>query len=995
MSKKRIMNIVLFVIVVFLGVLYFTNPFRNSDYEQWSNEVGYQAYANAIGVLQGTIDEGRYTYYDYLEEVEIDYNLPSAEGTLTSVQSIERNGYQGTDVGALFNDSPLTYTVDVAEAGYYNIDVDYIVKGQILSNITISVMINGAYQFDDAKTVDVVLLWEDAVSEYALDKYGDETLPPQNKIEEWRTLDLFNNTYTTYEPLLFYFEEGLNQITFENVSSGELYFGDLTVNPPSYIPTYEEYINSNSYQEIDMEPLFINATEYVEKNSSYVRLTSYGNPSVTPFDNVNKKLNIIDGNAWYKAGQEVTYNVVVEESGLYDLTFHYANFKSDFDVFRSIKINGEIPYRELAGYQFNNTGSRYANQTLEQDGESLKVYLEAGPDGNMITVRAEHSELSMYLRDLQLIIDHINQFALDIIKVTGKDIDTNRTWKLTKYIPETESYLNAYNDIIKYMVVQLSEYSDKQDLSATLSYLKRANVEFEQMLEDPDDLPLYLNNLYAGAASTTLLLGNSLTALQNQQFYLDGFYVGSDGDFVDPNAGFFVRIWSAIVGFFNTFNNDKYNIENNDDAVDVWVNRPITYVDIMQKMADSTFSQETGIEVNISVMPDANKLILANSAGNTPDVALGLLSYMPFDMAIRGALVDLSEFPDYWEFADNFAPGALVPYILDDGVYAIPETLEFNALVYRKDVFNSLNLDVPDTWEDVVGILPTLQRYNMNFYYPVSGGTSLKWFYQTAPLIYQYGGSMYSPDGLTTTIDSEKSVEGLTLLGELYTTYSLPEQVPVFYNSFRYNKLPVGIIDFNTYMQLKNAAPELVGQWELAPYPGVYNEETGEVDRWYVGNGTGGIMFENSNLQDESWEFMKWWMSTETQTEFAYTLQSMYGPEFLWLSGNINAVESSPLDNADKAIILEQIKWLRDVPRTPGQYMLERGLSDIWNNVTFDGVPVRVAIDTQVIIIDREIKRKMIEFGYLDNEGNVLKEYTIRDVDWIQEQIDNAKAGDN
>ena len=132
---------------------------------------------------------------------------------------------------------------------------------------------------------------------------------------------------------------------------------------------------------------------------------------------------------------------------------------------------------------------------------------------------------------------------------------------------------------------------------------------------------------------------------------------------------------------------------------------------------------------------------------------------------------------------------------------------------------------------------------------------------------------------------------------------------------------------------------------------------------------------------------MKWWMSTETQTEFAYTLQSMYGPEFLWLSGNLNAVENAPLDNEDKQIILDQIKWLRDVPRTPGQYMLERGLSDIWNSVTFDGVPVRVAIDRQVVIINREITRKMIEFGYLDADGNILKAYTIRDVDWIQEQM--------
>jgi hypothetical protein len=136
-------------------------------------------------------------------------------------------------------------------------------------------------------------------------------------------------------------------------------------------------------------------------------------------------------------------------------------------------------------------------------------------------------------------------------------------------------------------------------------------------------------------------------------------------------------------------------------------------------------------------------------------------------------------------------------------------------------------------------------------------------------------------------------------------------------------------------------------------------------------------------------------MSTETQTTFAYTLQGTYGPEFLWLSGNIEAIKNSPLDNDDKKIILEQISWLRDIPRTPGQYMLERGLSNIWNTVTFDGTPVRVAIDTEVIIINREIRRKMIEFGYLDAEGNILKDYVIRDIDWIQSQMDNAKDGGN
>lgn len=989
--KKRIFRASLLLALVAIIAIFIFQPFRSSDLEAWNEEVSFTEYTIALDILANSVDNPRFTYYDYLESVTIDYTLPSQNAVLLSTPDMDTMGYTGGDVADVSTDKVVEYTVDIAEAGYYNINADYIVAGQILNNVTIAIEINGEYQFDDAKTVDVVLYWRDKSKDFSVDTYGDQSLPQQEKIEEWRELELYNNTYTTNEPLLFYFEEGINTITITNVSSGDLKLGGVTVDPPVYIPTYEEYRTMYS-GEASATSIFINAIDYVEKNSSYVRLLAFGDPSVSPFDTNYKKLNVIDGGAWYKAGQEVTYEVIVEESGLYDLTLHFANYKSDFEVFRSIKIDGEVPYQEFLSYGIPHTPTNWANHTIQDDsGNPYKVYLEAGT--HRITLRAEKAEISRYLRDIQLLIDHINQFALDIIKITGKDIDRDRTWELTKYLPETETYLQAYNAVIKRIVVELSEYSDKEDLSTTLSYLKKATVEFKKMLKDPDELPLYLNNLYSGTQSVTLLLGDSLDNLSNQQLYLDGIYVSNTNEFGPAKAGIFKRMYSSLSGFVNSYVSDKFNIENDPEAIDVWVNRPITYVDIMQKMVDASFTAETGIKVKVSVMPDPNKLILANSAGNTPDVALGLASYMPFDLAIRGALQDLTEFDDYWAYANNFAPGALVPYILEDGVYAIPETLEFNALVYRKDVFNALDLEVPDTWEDVVGILPTLQRYDMNFYYPTSGGTALKWFYQTSPLIFQNGGSLYSEDGLSTTINSEESYQGLKLLGELYTTYSLPEQVPLFYNSFRYNKLPVGILDFNVYMQLKNAAPELVGQWAIAPYPGVYNEETDSVDRWYVGNGTGGVMFSESDHKDDAWEFMKWWMSTETQTEFAYTLQSTYGPEFLWLSGNLNAVENAPLDNDDKQIILDQIKWLRDVPRTPGQYMLERGLSDIWNKVTFDGVPVRVAIDRQVIIINREITRKMIEFGYLDAEGNVIKPYTIRDVDWIEEQMAKGLGG--
>jgi hypothetical protein len=34
----------------------------------------------------------------------------------------------------------------------------------------------------------------------------------------------------------------------------------------------------------------------------------------------------------------------------------------------------------------------------------------------------------------------------------------------------------------------------------------------------------------------------------------------------------------------------------------------------------------------------------------------------------------------------------------------------------------------------------------------------------------------------------------------------------------------------------------------------------------------------------------------------------------------------------------------------------------------------------------------MIEFGYIDEDGKILKEYTVRDIDWIISQIEANKG---
>ncbi|MHB8130784.1 MAG: ABC transporter substrate-binding protein [Mobilitalea sp.] len=219
----------------------------------------------------------------------------------------------------------------------------------------------------------------------------------------------------------------------------------------------------------------------------------------------------------------------------------------------------------------------------------------------------------------------------------------------------------------------------------------------------------------------------------------------------------------------------------------------MTHVDLLQKMADTEFTTKTGIKVKVSVMPDANKLTLAAAAGGTPDAALGLGSHIPFELASRGLLYDLTQFKDFWKVEDRFVPGSSVSYIYNEGIYAIPETLDFHALVYRKDIFNSIGLTPPDTWQEVTDLLPTLQRYGMNFFHNISAGVGYKWYYQTASLIFQNNGKLYTEDGLRTAIDQPNSVKGIQALGDLFIAYSLPKEVVSFFDSFRYGTLPIGV----------------------------------------------------------------------------------------------------------------------------------------------------------------------------------------------------------
>ncbi len=911
--------------------------------------------------------------------------------------------------------------------GLYTLEVEYYLPIDFLSSGLISVYIGNSLQFSSATSMELPLLYEDDVEmkedgnkdfDGYVNKYGDQLAPKTRRYGTWASTVLNTNVKDTAEPALFEINSNTSSIIFRSNSESTIYIRKVTLIPYQPLKNYTTYYSEVNHTQ-GQGTYKLNAIDYAYKNDKAIRLATEMTATVAPFNNYKKLINVLDG--WDLAGQTATWKITVDQAGLYPLTFHYYNGTNEGPVFRTIRINGEIPFEEFKNYRFDNTGSGYANETLNKNGKPLYYYFNANEEYE-ISVTSEKEIFSESYYSLMSIYNDINDFAIEIRKITGAVVDTNRQWRLTTIFPETEDLLQYYKNVIYYEYNRLSQLVDKS--SMILSYFPRMTQLLDSFIKSPNSIPNNLNRFSSGDSCLAKLIADTANMLTATNMTLDMIYLTNDSSKIArANASGWENFKNSISSLFDTFTSDRYKTENDPDQLNVWVNRSLNYIEIMQAMADNDFTKKTGIKVNLRQMPGEQNLILANAANQTPDLALGVTAGLAFEFALRGdAAYPLSDFEDFWDVAANIPAGQFMSSLYQDKIYGLPETSTAQVLYGRSDILevigdNNTELPMPDTWDDLINILPRLQSSGMNFYYPASVSTSLKPLSATVQLILQNGGKLYSDDGFSVDLRTDESVKGLQTLTDLYTIYALPAEVANFFNSFRYGSVPLGVSDISMYISLKYVAPELAGKWKIALPPGVKQNcsiEDGtcedlngdgtpdEVSRWYISNGSTSMIFNKSKKIDEAWEFNKWWMSTDVQIEYADTLQSIYGPSFVWFSANKEAAKELLVDSDVREIMLEAQKWITDLQQLPGQYMIQRGLSDIWNTVVLgksssgtEAVKMSVAnaIDLNKVVIDREIRRKMEEFGFYDTKTNTpIKKYMIRDYQWMLQCIQNKKC---
>lgn len=990
LSLKRIFITVICLSIVSIGVLSFLPKQQLNTYVE----------ANALskkyqGVLSKQYNIPPYTkqYLDdqaqhaKLTQVTDTYQESRLEGDKVDAQHPNFGNLIPQYAGAISyaylvdENHSVSFINNHAEEGLYDIAIDYYELDQTIDETQFSLTINGKAPFYESQSLILPSTWVFESLTFQVDRYKNDIQPTSVKRATWQTMLI--KDYKGLHPDIYQFHlKKDDKITLSFVNSrfliAAVHF--VAVNP---IPSYDDYLKNYKNQPIQDYLIEVSARSIAERSDPSIRLRTEQNPSNMYYDTQYLKLNTIFGDSWQTGGQSISYQVDVAKTGMYQLSFKYRQYLlKELPVFRNIYINGEIPYQQFQAYAFPYTNS-FVNRSMQDEaGKPLYVYLKAG--ANTITLEAVAYPYRDTIETFKYIIDQIQQLSLQIKKYTSGASDRYRDWDVELYFPQAKTDILSWVNLLNVEYNRIATLSDRPHPSEMSNLLVAMN-RLEDMANTINKLPSRMVQFSDGDSSVNHMLGQIANQLMKPNLELERIMV--HGDTALPNAD--VNLWKSMYEgskrFVLSFINNPYSVKKNNEDLTVWVNYPRQYIEIMQNLIDQSYPGQR--KVTLSQMPDQNKLILANTSGQAPDVAIGVDHWIPYEFAIRGASLDLRQFKGYAQLAHVFSKGAMIPNVFEDGVYGIPCTQNFWITYYRKDILDGIGMTtIPSTWDEVVASLPLLQSYGLNYFEPLSQYSGLKPYVATIPFIYQFGGELYSEDGMKAGINGAQTIKGMQLMSELYTHYNVPKYVGNFFNNFRYGTLPIGISDLSTYILLQSAAPELDGLWDVALHPGIYDASQNKILRYASVGAQSNMILSQTQDKEEAWRFLQWWMSTETQSKFAFTLMSTYGKQYFWNTANQEAFATIPMSPKFKQTVMAQWQDAIEAPRIPGSYMVEREISNAWTAIVFNGQNPKRALDEAVRVANREIIYKMGEFGYTD-QGVPIKDYKVPTLDNIDEWL--------
>ena len=898
-------------------------------------------------------------------------------GTEAQVAALHTETVDGVE-NALYtpDGGTISWIVNVGEAGLYSIDIAYYQVEGKATDIERIVKINGEVPFSEARSlvfkkywVDVYNYDEDGNVCFGKDASGNEIRFTKKESPRWSTYSpIDSNGYVNGE-FCFWLDEGENVVSL-TAQREPVILDTVSLHPAKVAISYEEYLakcQAAGYTAPAGDDVAVKIqAEYPAYTSDRtIYAISNRSSSITePQQAGNTVCNCIGGDKWQTVGQWIEWEFDIAESGMYSIDYRYLQSTADgLFTSRTLMLDGEVPFAEAYNLEFM-YGKDFKTIHSTDGTTDFQFYLSAGH--HTLRLRITLGNLGSIIQRLKATMADVNNIYLSILKITGSNPDEYTDYKFYQAIPDKIQLMRASAATIREIVAEFAAMSGMYSSNtATLENVARI---LETMARSEYNIAKNLSSLKDNIGT----FGKWLNDVNNQSLTLDYIYIQPAGSKL-PRAddNFFEAAWFEIKNFVMSFFIDYSYFGSSGEGtafVDVWMITAAVngltagrdQAQIVRQMINESFTPETGINANLKLVANGT-LLPAILSGQGPDVVMTSGQTDVINYAIRGAVKSLNDFPGFEEVTNRFLRTAVDAVTLYGKTYGIPETMNYYMMFYRKDVLADMDLDVPDSWNDLKTINSTLSSQNLLMGIP-SARTDPNGYYT---FLYQMGGELYKEDGQLIAFDENVGLRAFTN----YCSYFTDLSFPVTYDSanrFRTGEMPILIADFITfYNQFTCFATELKGLWGFTIIPGTIQED-GSVNHTAAGSCTAMIMMRDCEDTLSAWEYMKWWTRYDTQGQYSNELVALLGPAGKYSTANVEALYEMPWTSAElkeiKKVINPESPSLKCNEEMPGGYILARNVKfafmKVYNEKTVASETMLDYIDT----INKELTRKRLEF---------------------------------
>lgn len=922
------------------------------------------ANASSNGVSQSkNYDSYIYKYRNERKPmVEIKVDATKGYTFSASEDDVRVDTFEERDGILLPEEGTISYTINVLAEGLYNLKISYLAiyqyQDKIISrsaSIDKGILIDGTLPFSEASNFVLPRLWEDSFSVTSNRTDKNDIKPSQIEKPIWQERLIFDENGYYGDPYFFYLTEGEHTISF--VANREpVVFESFTFcqgyNITSYEEVYEDYQTKNLIK-YDAQTITIQGEEASFKTSpTLAPVEDNSSALLVPYRRFKVSYNTIGGYNWRVVGDAISWTVPEEtKEGLYQLTFKVLqNFSRGMFTSRKLLINGQVPFSEVNVVEFPYDND-WQNITIGNKNSPFWFHLKAN---DVITLEATSGRYSDLIREIDQLIYDFNLLYREIVMITGVAPVSTLDYLLARRIDNLFERIDEAKLSLERVIKGVEDIAGRGE---RIGPLERMLVSLKRFAKGEHEIVRGLSSFKENISS----LGTWTTTIKEQPLSIDQFYLhAKDTKLPKAHSNFFQKIWHEIILFFGSFFIDQSlssGVTGTGKTITVWISSGRDQANVVRQLIDQTFTPTYNINVDLKLV-NGGVLLPATISGNGPDVAMGVGQDTPVNWGVRNAMYDLTKFSDFDQVASQFYDSALLPLSYGNAVYGLPEQQNFLVMFYRTDILEQIGItQLPKTWDEVISLIPTLQQRNLEFYLPnVAGGLN--------PILYalikQNGGSLYTNDFKESALMEEKARDAFIKFTKFYADYKFVQNAS-FINRFRTGEMPIGISYYTEYNTLSVFAPEIRGLWDFAPLPGTIKDNI--LDNSTVSNVSSSVILAKSKNPNDSWEYLKWWTSKDTQVRFGRELEAIMGAAARYPTANIDALAELPWPTKDYKVLSEQMKKSHGVPVIVGSYIVGRYIDNAFRAVINNGANPNDSIYINVLKINKEITRKRQEFG--------------------------------